>query len=289
MSKSQLIFAKLDPGFFSNRKVRRTSRNGRDVYLFALCQNAARGAKGWVPIGDLDPDYVADMLRVTPDEAQQGVTDACYAKLLTIDGDRVLIGGWDQDWARRPLTNAERQDNFRKRNAAGVTNNEKVTRNGSEERRGEERESARYAPDSLSGSSGSTKPISKAAATQPLSSTWQPAPETVAVVQSLGVDYTHELAQFRLNAAARGHLFADPDAAFQKFARGSRDIGKTPKSKPKPGATTRTPKPIRTRGEDGTLLEDDADGNPRPVKVGDGSQSAQNSEATANRSKHGET
>lgn len=293
---SKIIWSKLDPGFFSNKKIIQAGRNGREVYLLALCLNASRGATGSIPVSDFEPWYVADQLRITEAEALEGIERAVTAKLLALNGERVHLRGWDDDWARRALSRAEIQSNYRDRKEIGkesvtelpsvgnaVTAKSRVT-DQRDQRDQRERNGNALSLDS----SVSEKSRPPTAAAQPLSSTWEPAPETAATVRSLGVDYSHELAQFRLNAAARGHLFSDPNAAFEKFARGSRDIGKTPKAKPKTGSTTRTPKPLRTRGEDGTLFEDDDEGNPRPVRVGEGAPSAQSSETTAG-GRHGKS
>lgn len=269
MTKSQLIFAKLDPGFYTNRKVRRAGRDAREVFLWALCMNAQRGAKGSIPVADLDPEYVSEMLLISAREVQNGVERACNAGLLTIDGNQVLIGGWDQDWSRRPLTNAERQAKFRSRNDDSVTSNDEVTRNGSEERRGEEREGALRARDSLSGfdlpAKGAVTRAARGANQQPLSADWKPTNAAAAIAHSLGLDLGHEARQFALNAAAKGHTFANADAAFEKFLGQSRDAGKA-RPKPKPGSRTTTPRRARTRTEDGSLWEEDDDGNMRLVQ-----------------------
>jgi hypothetical protein len=283
-SKGGPPFSKLDGGFFSNRKILRAGRNGRDVYLHVLCCNTKRGAKGWIPAEDLEPWYVADQLRISEEDARDGVTKAVTAKLIAIDGDAVTIKGWDADWAWRPLTRAEIQKNYRDRQEGNesryqdeVTSYQEVSALPVEERREEKREKkARYAPGSLSGSDlaepaentdrpDTTTPrtSSRPEAGQPLSSTWQPSAATIAVAQSLGLDPAHEAQQFRLNAAARGHRFVDPDAAFEKFFRGSRDIGKRPK--PKPGAYAASSKPKRYRTELGDLVEELDDGTVRRV------------------------
>lgn len=283
MSKSNLVFAKLDPGFFNNRKIRRAGRNGRDVYLYVLCQNAARGGKGWIPIGEIeDVEHVAEQTQLTEAEVRDGIARACNAGLVTCNGTLVMINGWDEDWARRAATNAERQADWRKRNSSSndssVTRNGKITRNGSEERRGEEREARVTREDSLSGVSDSeqSEQSQESAADRAgrgarsrrqheLPADWKPTPAAIDLAQSLGLDVQHEAQQFRLDAKQHGKTFADHDAAFEKFFRGSRDVGR---ARPKVLAPSR--KPRRSRLEDGRVVELDDDGEiTRVIPEGD--------------------
>lgn len=290
-ARSDIIWAKLDPGFFSNRKVLRAGRNGREVFLFALCINAQRGAHGRIPAADLEPWYVADQLRITEADAVDGVTKAGNAGLLVQDGDEVVIVGWGGDWARRPMSRAEIQKAYRARQAGrddgAVTSDHQGNELPIREIREIRERETRNAPGSLSGSdsgqddpgpdpaehSGSSRPRRSARATsaadvaaqQAVGPAWDPTTSAAAALAaSLGLDYAHELAQFRLNAASKGHTYANPDAAFEKFLRGSRDAGK-PRAVRKAGATTSTPKPIRIRTELGTWVEEGPDGEMRPV------------------------
>lgn len=55
--------------------------------------------------------------------------------------------------------------------------------------------------------------------------TWVPADDAAEIARERDLDLDHELAQFRDDAAALGKCFRDPDAAFRKWLRQSRDTG----------------------------------------------------------------
>lgn len=293
---------KFDAHFFSNRKIIRAGRDGRDVFVFVLCQNSNRGGEGWIPASDLEPWYLAHQLRVSEQEAESGVTSAVTAGLIAFADDRVEIVGWDEDWKVRGKSRAEIQKDYRQR--------KKLRDGGGDERyqrygnalpesyalpdreidRERERGNATAAsqPGSLSGrgseqepdtaaGSGSGKSGQRAAKAtsaargaaqrsgQRALADWQPTSAAAAIAHELGLDHAHELAQFRLDAAAHGKTFANADAAFEKWLRGSRDKGKHVKSQRKQGAYTTAPKPLRVRTELGTWLEEGPDGELRPV------------------------
>lgn len=235
------IFAKLDPGFFENRKVIRAGRNGRDMYLFTLCENADRGARGFISLADAEPWYVAHRLGITEDEARDGLDRAFAAGLLERDGDRLVIVGWDDDWSRLPKTDAQRAKEYRERtNGVTIRHKDNVTSHAesdaspirSDQRRGEQ--SARDAPNSLSRKSRKTR--AQTGAAQPLSSAWEPSVSAAAYAKSHGLDPAEEARRFRLNAAQRGHTFVDADAAFELWLSRSNDKGKY--RPPKAGAYT---------------------------------------------------
>lgn len=232
---SKLIYSKLDANFFSNQKVIRAGRDGRDVYLHALCQNAQRGAQGWIPIADVEPWYVARQTDLSEDEARNGLQLACNAGLVTCDDERVTICGWDDEWSRQPLTNAERQAKFRTRRK-GVTEStshvtDNVTSNGSERSERSERESALPRVTSLSGFSDSEPSRGEKrqrASKAPDVATWTPPSKLSDLARDLGVSLETELTNFRLRAREKQHAYATEDAleaAFEKFMRGSRDKG----------------------------------------------------------------
>lgn len=247
------IFAKLDPSFFENRKVLRAGRNGREVFLFVICANANSGARGEIPAADLEPWYLSHRLGISEDEARDGVTRACDAGLIAVTDGRVTICGWDDDWSRLPKTDAQRAKEYRARSSQKEESS-RSERDASRDDlrvthqiRGEERrEGARDAPGSLSGSSGSApapRPRKSAVVAQPLSSAWEPTADAADLARTLGLDLAHEAEQFKLNARARGNTYADADAAFAKFMRGSRDKGKTRPAKA--GAVAATPRKPR--------------------------------------------
>ena len=118
---------KVDAALDSHPRIRRAGRNGREVFLFALRRNRLRGgheADGRIPRGDLDPEYVASMLQMRPDEAEAGLEAAVQAGLLVLDGDTFTIPGFDAGWGcgkPPPLTEAERKRAQRARARAQVS------------------------------------------------------------------------------------------------------------------------------------------------------------------------
>lgn len=110
-----MTWAKISAGFFANRKVRQAGHLGASVFVHVLCSNAGRDASGAIPRGELEPVYVADMLRMTVAEAVAGITAAMSAGLFAMTETEIVICGWDQDWGRRVLTEAERKKAYRAR------------------------------------------------------------------------------------------------------------------------------------------------------------------------------
>lgn len=287
MSKSNIIFAKLDGTFWSNPKVIRAGLHGACVFLHAMCQNATRGGSGSIPATDMEPWFVARQLGISEGEAMIAIKAACHAQLVTCHDDRVTLNGWDSEWARRPLTDAERQANRRERqkeasdsHEANVTSHAKVTRHGSEKRREEEREArVTRSENSLSGfdspdpdpeqphTNAQGRPQQPAATNSPRFASsssspagvnvaaWEPPAALRETVRLLGCDPAHELVNFRLNARARQNTYPSVDAveaAFEKFCRGSHDKGRRQKATPAPRTKPRT-----VKLDDGRLAEID--------------------------------
>ena len=136
-----MIFAKIAADLDSHPKIRRAGRDGREVFLFVLRKNALADFNGQIPASHLEPWYLADQLMVTEDDARNGLSRCVTAGLLTESGGRYSISGWDDEWAKRPLSNAERQQKFRashpnqtaNREPEKLSNEASVTKNGSNE------------------------------------------------------------------------------------------------------------------------------------------------------------
>lgn len=110
-----MIFAKIDAHLDSNPKVREAGRDGREVFLFALRKNMAHDFNGCVPHSYFRPKYLADQLMVDEVTAGHGLSRSVTAGLLTKTDDGYLISGWDDEWSKRPLTEAERKRRSREK------------------------------------------------------------------------------------------------------------------------------------------------------------------------------
>lgn len=119
-----IVFAQVDANLDTNPKVRKAGSFGRQVFEFLLRRNALRGFKGSVPIAFVDPDYLADVLMIAPNDAVTGVTKAVTANLIAIDDTSsfVRIVGWHESWGRRAKEGKERTKEWRDRKAAKSPN-----------------------------------------------------------------------------------------------------------------------------------------------------------------------
>jgi hypothetical protein len=115
-----IVFAQVDANLDSNPKIRKAGSFGRQVFEFLLRRNALRGFKGSVPAAFADPDYLADQLMVSRDDAVTGVTKAVTANLITFDhaSGVVRIVGWHESWGRRAKEGKERTREWRDRKRA---------------------------------------------------------------------------------------------------------------------------------------------------------------------------
>jgi hypothetical protein len=204
-------FAKVAGDIHRNRKVRKAGRLAREVYLWVLCQNALHDRDGWVPLADLqDAAYLADELMCDESDASDGVRHSVTAGLLRINGDRVEIVGWDEDWSRRALSGAERMAKYRERRSSlpsqVTTSDATVTDrhcDAREERRREERE----------------KKKDTRAREGPMPEGWEPNPQHLEQAGKLGVDCSAEADAFRDHHSSKGSRFVDWDAAFRTWLR----------------------------------------------------------------------
>ncbi len=100
------VSAQLD----SNPKVRRAGNLGRQVFEFALRRNAELDAGGVIPRSHMDPWYLADVLMMSgQSDAESGLSRAVQAGLLVETETGYAISGWDDDWGKKPLTEAQRK------------------------------------------------------------------------------------------------------------------------------------------------------------------------------------
>lgn len=232
----------------SNRKIQNAGRDGRDVYLWVLRQVALRDSDGDIPLADVrDFRHVARQLMCTPVEVEAGLDAAVREKLLAVTDDRYarcVVVGWDGDWGRRPMTNAERQAKWRANNSnrdtlqglppvasneLTVTVTEPVTRNVGEERRGEEsrdRVTNAASPDEvlrLATPSPRVKPTRPRQVKHPLPDEWTPNLELTAEARTLGLDPLDQASRMRNWARGENARKADWDGTFQNWIRREAD------------------------------------------------------------------
>lgn len=255
-------FAKVAAGLDSNRKIRKAGRDGRDVFLWVLRQCALRDSDGSIPAEDVtDFEFVAEQLMCSVDQAKDGLSRACAAKLLEVVDGECCVVGWDTEWGRRPLSNTERQRRFRgKRNDSAsdgdcapsdvttaplrVTDN--VTSNAGEERRGEEKreraplrqpaspvappsDSFRLEPDQAPAPRAPRPPKARRSA---LPDSWEPKPELRELAASLGVNLEAEVAKLRDWARAEGQAKSDWDATARNWVRRAGERRQPPRAGP---------------------------------------------------------
>lgn len=254
--KSGARWFKKDISFFSNRKIMKAGRDGRDVFEAVLCMNAQRGSHGFIPIADWDANYIARFVGdISVTEAGNGMTRAIEASLVRVDGDCVRIVGWTVEWGTTNKTRAEIQKDYREREKERYSTGNDALPDESlvtarERDREKERERDARNADSLS-LGGSEGPTVARDTAHPLPDGWRPAPEHTQLAQQLGCDLAHELAAFRAHNRATGQRFVDWNARFEKWLRGSRDKGK--RKPPKPGAYAPQPKEDVVHTEDGPV------------------------------------
>src|ERR1051325_11416005 len=200
-------WAKMASNLDSHPKIRRAGRDGGEVFLFVLRRNAELDLGGLIPKIHLEPWYVAYELMCDEVTARNGLALCVTAGLLAETETCFVISGWDDVWAKRPMTPAERQERFREKSKALLedkpdTEPEVTKSNGAvvterdsnvlEERRGEERERQT-----------GTKPKRNARGiSSPLPSDWTPTSEHIELARSRGLDVANEAAKFKAHAEA---------------------------------------------------------------------------------------
>lgn len=218
-------YAKIDANFHSNRKARKARRLGREVFVYVLCQNAARGATGSIPIGDVELWHLAEQLQMTEDEAKEGVRLAIDAELIKVAKDRVVVCGWNEEWGKRPMSDAERQQKRRDKLGGRVTNHDanvtnhdaNVTNHGSRD--------ASHRKEGIKEGRKEGREREPRAVARPLPSDFRPGSEATQIASGRQLNLEHELAQFRDWAASTGRKSRDWDAELRKWLRESKGLG----------------------------------------------------------------
>ena len=229
-------YAIVSSAIWNSRKVRRAGAYGALVFIFALTKNAAHGRTGRFPASELDVDHVADQLRLAEDLAREGVSQCVKAELLAFESGFAHVVGWDDDWARRTLSESEKRSLRRTRSQAqgdlfDGPDSVRVTS-------GQGPDSGPACPDRSilfsSPSSGSSLSVT-AQGPDPDSNgkaksrrrTRMPTDFRPAGPFPDGVDVESELAKFADHHAAKGSVFADWHAAWRNWMRNAESWGRT--------------------------------------------------------------
>jgi hypothetical protein len=242
-------FGKMAADLDAHPKIRKAGRNGREVFLFVVRRNAALDRSGRVSIDHVEPWYLADQLMMPEAEAEQGLERAIKAGLLARVQNLISIVGWDDEWAKAPLSETERKRRQREKendqpvtsgesrdvtkcHAPSVTNSDCLDSHASDQIRSEEIRSDQIigvasapTPNPLTLAS---EPPTKKARKKPamaMPAAWSASANAIAKGVSLGLDVTREIERFRDYHDAKGSVFADWDAAFRTWLGNAQRFG----------------------------------------------------------------
>ncbi len=103
IGETGIQWCKVASNLDTHPKIRRSGRNGREVFLFALRRNAEPGnaTRGRLSGDAMAPWYLADMLMMSEADAVEGLARCEQAGLLAQDYEGWTIVGWDDgEWGR---------------------------------------------------------------------------------------------------------------------------------------------------------------------------------------------
>lgn len=220
-------WAKMSSNLDSNPKIRRAGRNGREVFLFVLRKNSDLDLGGRVPELYVEGWYLADQLMMPEPEAVSGLSQCVRTGLLKSEEAHVVIVGWDDEWGKRPLTEAERKRQQRAKSKTSDGESGHVTEvsgqkqdspecHGSEEKRGEKKRVEEKREDAPAKPSRPTKSSLPEGWTpqrsEPNDRAWREA-------QARGVDCRAELEAIRDHALANAWRKVDWNATWRNWLR----------------------------------------------------------------------
>lgn len=262
-------WCKISSSLDNHPKIRRAGRLGREVFLFALRRNADpdNPTPGLLPAAVMEPWFIADQLMMSESEASRGVTDAVTAGLLDREGHAWRICGWNEDWGKRPQTDAERSAKYRSnqrtkhqlsdstappdtditlRHDDSVTVRDGVTENHARHALEESRGDKRRVEESMLGARNA-RPKPKPNRAVVLPAGWQPTDRERGIAQETGVNCDREAEAFRDHHSAKGSRFVDWDAAFRTWLRNA--------TKFQAGKRNNAPSPLELQLERVRMLE----------------------------------
>lgn len=114
------------------------------LFQFFLRVNGRRDLDGRIPRAYWSTPYLTRKTGLDAETVEARVRVCIEANLLAVDGDDLVIVGWDDEWTVAASTNAERQARFRdRRRNGGITESNGPLRERYEERNGSKREVTR--------------------------------------------------------------------------------------------------------------------------------------------------
>jgi len=224
------LWCKVSATLDTHPKIRRTGNLGRQVFEFALRRNAEVDRNGVIPADHFESDYLADVLMLTKDQALSGLSQCVRTGLLARDisdtADNYVICGWDDEWGKRPMTEAERKRNQRasKRNSTTVTNCPEAERDCPDSHTGEERRGEEIRREEIR-----ENRAPKQRAKHKLDPLWIPADsepnrKAAADATARGVNVDQELLKLHDWALSSGKPGADWDARWRNWLREARPL-----------------------------------------------------------------
>lgn len=210
-----MAWAKIDTALHRNPKVRMAGRDAREVYLVILLANAEQKADGELPAFYADPEYLADVIQCTREEAQAGLKRCVTLQLLHVTDDVVAISGWDDTWRVKGSADRVAKHRAKKKaeksrqlgqgetacNVTGVTGN---AGNGLDKKR---------EIDKKRESEGARKRA------HALPDSWKPTSKHRAKADEGRLDLAAEEESFRDHHLAKGSVMKDWDRAFNTWLR----------------------------------------------------------------------
>jgi hypothetical protein len=218
-------------------KIRTAGADGREVFLYALRRNAEYNLGGIIPRPHLQPWLIAYEMMRDEVTVSHGLSRCVTAGLLLESPGHYAIAGWDDEWAKRPLTDQERKAKQRGKDRAvtatpettstGVTHSHETIvtpRDGHalEESRGDKkRVEESKGEHSLQPPVGRKRKPRTQSVEVELPSDWQPTPEHAELAEKRGVDLALQAQKFRNHAEAHARRAVRWNAAFTNWLLGS--------------------------------------------------------------------
>lgn len=118
---AEVTWAKIAANLHRNPKIRKAGRDARDVFTLMLLVNSDLKADGEFSDLYADPDYMADTLQCTVEEAERGLKRCETFHLLQVtpatedESGVVRILGWDDEWRIATSTDRVRKHRAKKK------------------------------------------------------------------------------------------------------------------------------------------------------------------------------